>query len=550
MKKLILILALVFVALYIAPLGDRPMIVPDECRYAEIPREMIAAGDWIVPRLDGLRYFEKPVLGYWLVAASMKAFGETAFAARLPSALAAGLSALGVLLLGWRLRREAGVLAAAILLTALESFGLGIYNVLDGPLSAFLTLAMTCFFLAYSESRPRRRAAWLAAFGAFCGFAFLTKGFLAFAVPVVAIVPFLAWERRWSDLLRLPWIPAIVAAIIAAPWCVAIHLREPDYWHYFFWIEHIKRFTAERAQHANPFWFYIPVLLLGFLPWTALLPAAARGLRGRFQDPLLRFALCWFAFPFLFFSAASGKIATYILPCYAPLALLTAAGLDSELLANRNRRITLGALAVALVPFAAAVALVVNQLTGIPGIRAFLPGELGKWVLLVSALSLWATLAAAAALAARPTHKIALFIAGPLVLLVSAHHVMPEQFIVKKAPGAFLVSQAAAVAPDTRLISDNDMVHAVCWFYKRSDVYLFDSKGELEYGLSYPDSARRFLDESNCVAMAREAAARTVIITITNTYEDWTQRLPAPAAVASGGKPVMAEFGTQQHPPR
>jgi|GEM_PF-3806075 len=295
----------VFFLIYIVPLGIRPMVIPDETRYAEVPREMVASGDWVVPRLNGLRYFEKPILGYWLNGAAMLLFGENAFAVRFPSAMAVGLSSLLVFLLVRKFEggHGASVLAAVGLFTSVEVYGVGIFNVLDNLLSLFITAGMVSFFFAHMEAKPRRRLGFLALFGLSCGLAFLTKGFVAFAVPVVAVVPFMIWERRWKDLFKAPWLPMVVAVLVALPWAVMIHIREPNFWHYFFWTEHIKRFLSDNAQHAEPFWFFMPFILGG---GTALdRPFSCSDVRGetdRLQSPS-RSVCCLlvrFPVPFLF----------------------------------------------------------------------------------------------------------------------------------------------------------------------------------------------------------------------------------------------------------
>ncbi len=200
-KKISIVVVILFVLLYMLPLGIRPMIIPDESRYAEIPREMIASGDWVVPHLNGLRYFEKPVMGYWLHALSLLLFGENAFGVRFPSALAAGISGMTVFVLTrYMLGYSSGMPAAVIFLTCLEVFALGVFSVLDGILSMFITGAMTLFFMAYSETLILRKNILLALFGLLCGFAFLTKGFLAFAVPVITVVPFMIWEGRFKEV--------------------------------------------------------------------------------------------------------------------------------------------------------------------------------------------------------------------------------------------------------------------------------------------------------------------------------------------------------------
>ena len=178
MKKTSGALLALFLFVYIMPLGVRLLVVPDETRYAEIPREMLASGDWIVPHLSGIRYFEKTPMGYWLGAAAITVFGENRFATRVPAALATGLSALMILLLVRRFTRSDGtaVLAAAIFLTCTEVFAIGVYNILDPVLSMFLTAAMLSFLLAHDEDDARRRYGLLALAGVCCGFAFLTNG--------------------------------------------------------------------------------------------------------------------------------------------------------------------------------------------------------------------------------------------------------------------------------------------------------------------------------------------------------------------------------------
>ena len=285
---------ILFMVAYILPLGIRPMVIPDETRYAEISREMLDTGDWIVPKLDGLRYFEKPVLGYWVKAISIKLFGENAFAIRLPSALAAGLSALLIFFL---VRRFAGglpngLLASAAFLTCVEVFVVGILCVLDSLLSLFVTVAIISFYFAYMAENSRKKMIYLALFGIGCGLAFLTKGFIAFAVPFVTIVPFVLWDRQSKGLLKLSWIPILTFALVALPWCIMIYLRENDFWRYFFWEEHVRRFFSDDAQHAEPFWFFVLVLAGGALPWTAVFPVIVAGLKKtQLKDPFLRFRL-------------------------------------------------------------------------------------------------------------------------------------------------------------------------------------------------------------------------------------------------------------------
>ena len=318
-----------FVALYLLPLGQRPLQSPDEVRYAEISREMLVSGNWIVPHLNGVRYFEKPVLGYWLNAASLAALGDTAVAIRLPVALATALTALILFGLGRRyLGTESAWLTVGIFLTTFMVAGLGTFALLDAFLALFLTAALAAYYRAIETIAARKCLLYLALCGAACAGAFLVKGFLALAIPVIVAAPFLAARREWRTLLVTPWLPIVVAAALITPWALLVYRAEPDFWHYFFWVEHVQRFAGEHPQHEQPFWYYAAYLPLIAWPWIALLPAALIGLaRSGGHGRFLWFVATWAAVPFVFFSLSKGKLPTYLLPCLGPLSLLLAAGL-------------------------------------------------------------------------------------------------------------------------------------------------------------------------------------------------------------------------------
>ncbi|MCJ7538797.1 MAG: phospholipid carrier-dependent glycosyltransferase, partial [Desulfobacterales bacterium] len=375
MRKSYFVIIGIFVLLYILPLGIRPIIIPDESRYAEIPREMIDSGDWIVPRLNGLRYFEKPVMGYWLNALSIKLFGENAFAVRFPSAAATGLSAFMIFLLIRRFSGEitSATLAALIFLTSFIVYGIGTFNILDSMLAMFVTASMTSFFFGLNaEPSKKKKNVYLLLFGAFCGFAFLTKGFLAFAIPVVAIVPFMIWEGRFKELFIISWLPIIAAVLVVIPWAVMVYFKAPDFWHFFVWIEHIKRFLSSEAQHHESFWYYIYLFPAAALPWTFLFPAAILGVKKTgIKTSIIRYAICWFFFPFLFFSVSKGKILTYILPCFPPFAMLMSTGLKKYFEASGKKLFSVAVCSLALLAVIIAVALIVVQIMGFKGFKPY-----------------------------------------------------------------------------------------------------------------------------------------------------------------------------------
>ncbi len=541
-RQLLALLMLAYVLLYLLPLASRPLTVPSEARYAEIPREMRVSGDWVVPHLNGLRYFEKPPLGYWAAALAMTVFGENVFASRLPAALSSLLSAL---LIGLLVRRFGGGLrpawlAGAIYLGCLQIFVTGVTNLLDSFLALWLNAALVAFFYAMHSDTVKTRWLFLTGFGVACGFAFLTKGFLAFAVPVLVIVPFMLWAGRWRELLRCCWWPIACAVLVALPWSLSVHGREADFWHYFFWIEHIKRFTAgAEAQHSQPVWYFLPVLLAGALPWILLLPAAFAGLRGVFTAlPLQRYALLWLVLPFLFFSASNGKLATYILPCFPGLAILLALGLERYLVrSERSRLFFWGAWSSAGLAGLVALGLGLSQvLPMLP--KLYAPGEAWRWLALVLALSGWVWLAVLAARLRDPEQRLLAFAAAPLLLMLCLPWVFPQQVLDRKAPGKFLHTHADLVTPETRLVADAGLMHAVNWYYQREDVYLLHSQGEVAYGLSYPDARSRYLNLNEVAAFV--ATGAPVLVVHENSPE--FAKLPLPDALYRQGRFVIRYY--------
>jgi 4-amino-4-deoxy-L-arabinose transferase len=517
-----LALLLLYVVLYLVPLGQRPLIIPDETRYAEIPREMIVSGDWITPRLDGLRYFEKPPLGYWLNALSMSAFGENAFAVRLPGTLATGLTALTVYLLvlsAWRDRRLAAA-AALVHLTLLEVFVVGTFNVLDNLVTLFLTAGIALFYRALDAQWQGGRGGLLALLaGAAFGLAFLAKGFLAFAVPVLVLVPWALWQGQWRTLLIDGFLAVLAAALVALPWSVLIHLRQHDFWHYFFWIEHIKRFTAENAQHRAPPYYFLMYLPALAFPWIFLLPAALAGLRGRAratvvanirQRDALRLAWLWLLLPFAFFSASSGKLATYILPCFPPLAVLLTVGLAGCLRAGRCRLYDLGLGFNGLVLAGIALALVVLRVTA-SGVPTFDADETGEFLLLTGALAAGALAGLAGVRATRLPVRLGASLALVLLPLLAVPWVYPREAERHKSPGQALLAYRDRLTPDSIVITDDNLVRAVAWYLKRTDIYLV-STGELGYGLGYPDARYRLLDPARLRALLAHNAGRQAVL--------------------------------------
>ena len=546
MKRHFLLLVFSFYFLcYILPLGAAGLFTPDETRYAEIPREMIASGDWVVPHLNGLRYFEKPVLGYWVHAASLVIFGENNFAVRLPSAISVGLSALLIFVMARYIstsdEKNNGylpALAALVFISCFGVFGIGNIAVLDNLFSLFLTASIAVFYFA-SEEQPRssREKYFLVLSGISCGLAFLTKGFLAFAIPVLTIAPYLVWERRYTDIIRMSWVPILVAVLIVLPWGLLIHAREPDFWHFFFWNEHIRRFMEDNAQHKESFWYFFKASPGLFMPWTFLIPAAVVGLKPLINDRseqarMIRFSLCWFVFPFLFFSASSGKLLTYILPCFPPFALLMFYGLVNIFYKRQNSifkwGITVTGLFFGLILFA----LLYVQLVGFNDFHLF--REPWKVIMFANSLIVIIVFCFWTIKSSKINNKILLTGISPFFFFFIVHFVIPDTTVVRKIPGAVL-ENLQNINNQNIVISDEKAISAACWYLKRDDIYLINYDGELNYGLSYPDSRQRVIKLNSVAGFINENREKTVLIGKAKKLERWKDRLPVPVSQNTSG---------------
>ncbi len=493
-----LFLLLMFLGAYLLPLGLRPMITPDEFRYAEIPREMIESGNCVVPRLAGMDYFEKPVMGYWLTAASFKVFGYNRFALRLPAALAAGLTAL---LLTIFLRRCTGetrlaVFGGILYLDFGLVYGLGNVAVLDSQLTLFIVGTLTAFFPAYiMEKWNTPRVILLLAAGIFAGFGFLTKGFIALAFPGMVISVFLLWEKRWKAFLTLPWLPLAGCLAVTLPWIMAVHRQAPDFWRYFIQVEHLDRFLRSTmvGQHAEGWWFYLAVLIPLLMPGGLLLILSGRGLRHigiaeLLQKSHVRYLVTWFLVPFCFFSVCRGKLATYILPCFLPLAAMGAMGIAEYFRQGGSYRMfrrmmtLLGALlvtggvagtAVAFLPGRMPVSGLTAEIIGL--MRGFVPAAVAAavWggVLLYQRKKSW-------------NRNLFAFFAGQIPLLFLVFLAMPEEIFGDKSPEAALKRLEKFIPPRAQIFAHRVNMHGAVWVWHRvHDITLIWAEGEWDYAV-------------------------------------------------------------------
>jgi 4-amino-4-deoxy-L-arabinose transferase-like glycosyltransferase len=352
---LILLLAAV---VWCANLEYRKLSLSDEGRYSEIPRYMAESGDWITPRLNGIKYFEKPPLQYWTTAAAYKLFGEHNWTARLWPALTGFLGILAVFYTGRRLfGTRPGMYSALVLGSSLLYVGVGHFLSLDMGLTFFLTVALAGILIALepsADARTNRIAMHVAT--AACALAVLSKGLIGVILPGLVIALYVLVRRDFALLRRLHLVSAgALFLAICAPWFIAVSIANPEFPHFFFIREHFQRYTSTIHGRYQPWYFFIPIMLAGMVPWVitlfhALFEAARRKRSAAF-DPTL-FLLLWAGGIFVFFSASGSKLLSYVLPIIPALALLMGAHLTTI----RGRTLAVQLLPIAVLSVAGALA--------------------------------------------------------------------------------------------------------------------------------------------------------------------------------------------------
>lgn len=392
------VVMVLLVLLCLASNAWRELVQPDEGRYAEIPREMLVAGDYVVPHLNGIAYIEKPPLQYWATAAAYRLFGVAGWVSRLWN-LALGLAGIALVYLTGRSlwNSRAGEFAALVLASSPLYVLVGQLNLLDMGLTFFLTAALGAFLRAQRAapgSVPEQRWMWLC--WSSVGLAFLQKGLVAFAVPLLALGLYSLLQRDSGIWKRLHLVAgALILAVLTLPWLIALGLRDGAYAQYFLIHEHFTRFLTTEHHHQEAWWFFLAVLAAGSLPWTWLMLRTTVAALVRDSRPGINAAAAlavWAVVIVGFFSLSGSKLAPYIMPCMPPLALLAGRALDQRL--QRTQLVllvaTAGVLAVLLL---AAPAVAAALMADGPNRAAYL--SVGVWARAAGAVAAVAVLLSA-----------------------------------------------------------------------------------------------------------------------------------------------------------
>ncbi|MBV9345377.1 MAG: glycosyltransferase family 39 protein [Gammaproteobacteria bacterium] len=463
----------------------RALLDPDEGRYAEIPREMLQSGDWVTPRLNGLLYFEKPPLQYWATAAAYRLFGTHPWSSRLWAFALAFLCLALVAACARRLYGPGAALAAVLALATSPFFVLvGHLDLLDQGFTLWLCTAVLGFACAQGLAPAAQRRVMLFVWGA-AALAVLSKGIVVGVLGGATLLLYSLLERDWRPWQRLhPVAGVAIFLLLSAPWFVLVSWRNPSFPAFFFVHEHFARFLTTVHQRYEPWYYFLPLLVLAVLPWSA---ALARGVRRAWREPAgagefrpARFLLLFAAVTLLFFSASGSKLAPYILPMLPPLAVLAAAATDPARLARGTARI--GALLVLLV----AVGLLLYSARR----NSYVPHAALWW----SSGAVAAALLAVPLSAVRPVRLAALAAALGGILawqcLLCAYSVIPPA----RSAAGLAAALRPFVAAQTRLYSVGQYRETLSPYLGRT-LQLVDFEGELQFGLTQEPQERMSLQQ-------------------------------------------------------
>jgi len=484
-RRTLWLLLLALVVIWFGNLEYRYLIKPDEGRYAEIPREMVASGDWVTPRLNDLKYFEKPPLQYWATAVAYEVFGEHQWTSRLWTALTGLAGVLLAWFTGTRLfGREAGLYAALILGSSSLYALMAHINTLDMGVTFFITLGIFSLLLAQQKSAQFYRRNWMLLAWAALALAVLSKGLMGVILPGAALFLYSLFNRDVAVWLRMHWVGGLlVFMLVAVPWFVLVMRANPEFFQFFFIHEHFERFTTKVHGRYQPWHYFVPVLLLGMLPWTLLMADALlrtwRGSAGqvrRFSPE--RFLLVWAVFIYVFFTLSSSKLPSYLLPMFPALALLM-----GKQLADMTPRRTFWLL-VPVLPLLLAllgVAAYSDRFADTP-VQREMYGQYAVW--LGAATLIWLAGLVAALLGLRRGNKGVAIVVLALATLLATQIGASGYNTIARERSAHLIAEAIAprIKPDVPFYSVYNYEQTLPFYLKRT-LTLVDYQNEMAFGI-------------------------------------------------------------------
>ncbi len=504
-------------------IGGYSLKEPDEGRYAEIPREMVASGDYTVPRLNDVRYFEKPPFLYWATALSYKLFGVSEWSFRFPNALAAVLCVFSLFFFVRRWTDEqAAFLASLVLLSSLGFFSMARIVTTDMVLTLWLFLSLLSFYGYYRENK----APFIYGFYASMALATLTKGPVAPVLLGATIFLFLLTEKNIAFVKNMKLFRgSLLFLAIAAPWFVIISLKEKEFFNFFFVDQHILRFVSTKHKRSGPIYYFIPVLLGGMLPWSLFIP---RAVSLTWKRPECRLFLIWSALVFIFFSVSGSKLPPYILPIFPTLSMIIGVLFHEKKGSQFSRPVetVIYMVLMAVVAFSCLLYLNKDFTAYIETISTDAPGIMkdlryfSLWVSLSSAISLTLLFFRRFRQPGRLFLMLTLFSLS-LIIAIIVHTGVIDRVNTAKEIAVAIGKEKAR--PD--LIVNYSSLDLTLPFYLRQPVVIASYKGELAMGSKYEDAQKIFMSEED---FSRLIASQKKVLFVTKQkrIEHLKERFP------------------------
>ena len=474
--KWLFALTLLLSSFFFFEAAKRPLASPDEGRYSEIPREMVVSGDYLTPRLNTVKYFEKPPLFYWMQAASLKIFGVTDGAARCMNILVALLGCLVTFWAGWFLfSPRTGVLSSLILASSLLYYGISRIVILDMAVSVFLTGAL--FSMLYALTKNSKAALYGSYI--FCALGTLTKGVIGFGIPGAVILLWLILSRQWVLMGRALSLKGIlIFLLIVAPWHILVSLKNPEFAWFYFIHEHVLRLTTQVHQRYQPLWFFIPIFVGGLFPWIAFFVQSVRETCKEKLTSLPMALVLWTGFVLILFSLSQSKLIPYILPCMPPAAVLMGRLFDQawELDENPKLRKTFAWNLLWALPLAIGVYVAPLPAYALP----FMGPQTRLWISLV----ILTTGAVPFLLRSNLPRAFMALLITAMTLLLSLNHISP--ILQRPSTRELAIQLKPLLTPRTPVICFEFYPQELPYYLERP-VMISGWEGELQFGLKVED---------------------------------------------------------------
>lgn len=505
---LLIILACSYIFLF-HNLGTYSLKEPDEGRYAEIPREMVEQGDYVVPHLNYVRYFEKPPLLYWVEALSYKVLGVSEWSFRFPNALAALLCVLIMYLFASRwFGDEVGLLSSLMLLTSFGFFAISHVVTIDMLFSFLLFGSLLCFYQYYREKRPL----FLYLFFAALALAVLAKGPVALILMFVTIVLFLWSEKKMLFLKDMLSVKALLLfCLIVVPWFVIVCLREKEFFQFFFVDQHILRFLTTRHKRSGPLYYFFPVLFGGLFPWSIFIPRAV----ARFwRTKEMRLFFIWSLVVFVFFSLSGSKLPPYILPIFPAVSVIVAYLFERQW----HDRVRPGREIIAYVAFFSFVALggfaylsgiLDRYLAGLPEV-ASISRDI-RWLILSVTVASFAALSVMLFRKMR-TYRSLFYLLGAFSFVLCTGVMLHPNVVDKFNTTKELAREIITISGPAPIVINYGSFDETLPFYLKRRTYIAEYLGELKMGSKYPDAKDYFLDKDNFIRLFRSDQPVLVVL--------------------------------------